>query len=106
MKNQYQVRQARPSEAEEMTHLSFRSKAYWGYPEEWIELWRKDLSVTSEMLEKYIAFVVECDGQIVGFWCRDPVQSEEVSHGLLFIEPNHMGKGCAKMLLKQSRKNP
>lgn len=94
------IRPAKPQEANELTALAFMSKAHWGYPPEWLEAWREDLTVTPEMIENSIAFVAELDDVIIGFWCRSARESLEPSPGMLFIHPEHIGKGIGKLLFK------
>lgn len=96
----YKIRFAKSDEAKELTQLAFLSKAHWGYSPEWLESWRDDLTVTPELIKNSIAFVAELNGKIVGFWCRSVNDSTEPSQGLLFIHPDHMGKGVGKLLFK------
>lgn len=44
------LRPARPDEAGLLSDLARRAKASHGYPEAWLELWREDLTVTSQEL--------------------------------------------------------
>lgn len=90
------IRRAKPDEANELSEIALRSKAYWGYPDELIELWRSELEVTPAMIKKGISFVVEEKSGIQGFWIRPAV--EELSDGRLFIEPNAIGKGHGRSL--------
>lgn len=92
------IRKPKPEEAEELTKLSFRSKAYWDYPDEWLKAWTTELTVTTEMIENWIAYLIEVDKRIVGFWAREPIESEKTSRGLLFIAPEVIGKGYGKLL--------
>lgn len=94
------VRPAEPQEANKLTTLAFASKAHWGYPQEWLEAWHEDLTVTPDMIKNSIAFVVELNDEIVGFWCRSAKESSEPSPGMLFIHPNHMGKGIGRLLFE------
>lgn len=98
MQNKYIIRPAIPDEANELTELAFLSKAHWGYSKKWLESWRNELTVTPEMIMKSIAFVAELNGKIVGFWCRSISESQNPSPGMLFIHPDHMGKGLGKKL--------
>jgi GNAT superfamily N-acetyltransferase len=98
MEKQIIVRPARPEEADELTKLSFRSKAYWGYPNAWLTAWTQELTVTKNMVENWITYVVEVNLKIVGFWGRSPIESETTSPGLLFIAPEHMGQGYGRLL--------
>ncbi len=92
----YLIRRAKPEEAKVLTEIALRSKAYWGYSAELIQLWTPELEVTPEMIENGISFVAELDSVIKGFWCRPAV--EELSDGRLFIEPSEISKGCGKAL--------
>jgi len=94
----YIIRPALPSEAETLSTLAFISKAYWGYPKEWLEAWKDELAVTPEMIQSSISFVAELDGQIVGFWCRAAADSLEPSEGRLFIHPDHIKQGLGRRL--------
>jgi hypothetical protein len=40
------IRRAQVDEAGLLSDLAFRSKAHWGYPPDWLELWRPELTVT------------------------------------------------------------
>jgi len=80
----FKVRKAYPSEAGKLTDISIRAKSHWGYPQAWIEKWRHtpgELVVTPEMIENWMSFVVLDDQEIIGFWCRSPIESEESSPG-------------------------
>jgi predicted N-acetyltransferase YhbS len=92
------IRPATPEDAKALTAITFRSKASWGYPESWINQWRDELTVTPKMLNEWLSFVAELKGQIVGFWSRSAIQTDEVSPGFLFIDPDHFGKGVAMKL--------
>ncbi len=92
----YYLRKAKPEDAPLLTEIALRSKAYWGYAPELIDLWHPELEVTSEMIENTISFVVEEHGEIKGFWCRPAM--EELSDGRLFISPESIGKGYGKIL--------
>ncbi len=97
----YQIRYAKPEEAEILTDLIWRSKASWGYPREWLESWRELLTITPEMIESMISLIAEDQGKIMGFWAREPLSySEKPSRGFLFIEPAVMGTGCGRQLFQ------
>jgi len=94
----YHVRRAEPSDAPILTELAFQSKRYWGYPESWIQAWSDQLTVTPEMIQQWVCYVAELNHEIKGFWCREPVQSDQPSQGLLFVEPDAIGTGCGRQL--------
>ncbi len=97
----YIIREAKPEEADKLTELCLVSKASWGYPKEWIEKWRTELTITPEIISNSIAIVAEKKEKIIGFWCRPKVDSTYILYGFLFIDPRYMGKGIAKKLYEE-----
>ncbi|WP_446902643.1 GNAT family N-acetyltransferase [Burkholderia sp. YIM B11467] len=104
MHRNFVIRAGRPSDADQLTKLAFLSKAHWGYPKEWLELWEADLTVRPEMIEDSIAFVAETEERIIGFWVRASMDSDEPTRGWLFVHPDHMGQGVARALWSELRK--
>lgn len=84
-----------------LNHISVTSKMHWGYPEEWIERWRKDLTMTTNNLISYRTLVMELEKRIIGFCStKDQGDHYEVMH--LWILPEFIGKGYGKILLKEA----
>lgn len=104
MRHPFLVRVCRPSDANELTQLAVLSKAHWGYPKEWLELWHADLSITPEVIERSFGYVAEIEERIIGFWIRAAVASEAPTPGWLFVHPDHMGQGVARALWSRIRK--
>lgn len=94
--SEYTLRKPKPEEAGQLTQLVLESKRHWGYPEEYIKLWTPELTISPEFLGKCIGYVAERDNQVVGLWCREPV--EQLTHGFYFILPDHIGKGLGRIL--------
>ncbi|BBH53105.1 GNAT family N-acetyltransferase [Fluviispira sanaruensis] len=94
----YTLRNAKVDDCAQLTELASISKAYWGYPNEWLELWKKDLFITAKTLKDSVSVLAEQNGVIIGFWCREAIQTEKVTGGSLFIHPKYMGQGLAKNL--------
>ncbi|MFC1572541.1 GNAT family N-acetyltransferase [Candidatus Eisenbacteria bacterium] len=63
-----EIRPAREDEAGTLTEIAHEAKRQWGYPEEYIRLWRKDLTVERELEH---------------FWVRPEAQSKGIG-SLLF----------------------
>ncbi|MCU0683879.1 MAG: SDR family NAD(P)-dependent oxidoreductase [Polyangiaceae bacterium] len=91
------IRPARPSEAATLSALALRSKAHWGYDQEFLERCRAELTLRPDDLQARRASVAELDGQIAGFVTieGDPPFGEI---GALFIEPALMGVGAGQAL--------
>ncbi|MBZ0321092.1 MAG: GNAT family N-acetyltransferase [Anaerolineae bacterium] len=91
------IRQASPDEAGILTELMRRSKAYWGYSTEFMELARDTLQITAEQIITRQVYVLEDEGQIIGF-CHFYQRPDDVYLEDLFIEPNMIGRGYGKIL--------
>ncbi|WP_186644202.1 GNAT family N-acetyltransferase [Fluviispira vulneris] len=94
----YRLRNATLEDISQLTELAFLSKAYWGYPKEWLDLWQNDLIISEEFLKNSVSVLAELNGKIIGFWCREAIQTDRITNGSLFIHPEFMGQGLAKNL--------
>jgi hypothetical protein len=94
----YTIRSARQDEAKQLTKLALRSKAHWGYPEEWLKKWREELTVTPEFINSSICLVALHNNEIKGFWGRSAQQTDLPSNGFLFIDPSAISTGCGTQL--------
>lgn len=103
------IRQARDNESYDLTAISFASKGYWNYPEEYFDIWRKELTITPEYIKDNVVFVAEVDGKIAGFFSiaeiKEDVQTGKVlvrkgywlEH--IFILPEFIGKRIGSELM-------
>ncbi|MEV5323099.1 GNAT family N-acetyltransferase [Nonomuraea fastidiosa] len=95
------VRAARPDEAEPLSELALRSKAYWGYDETFMAACRDELTVPASQVEARRTTVAERDGRVLGFVTveGDPPEGEL---GMLFVEPDAIGHGIGRLLLEHA----
>jgi N-acetylglutamate synthase-like GNAT family acetyltransferase len=94
-----QIRRARPEEAALLTELTVRSKAYWGYDDAFMERARPDLEFhASKFLPDFHVYILEAEGEPLGYCSLISVDSNTVELHDLFIEPRHIGKGYGKEL--------
>ena len=92
----YLVKKSSPDEYLKLSEIALISKAYWGYSEDLIDLWKSELIVSSKMIENFISYTAFYNDEIVGFWLREPI--EDISDGRFFIHPRHIKKGCGRLL--------
>src|SRR5437762_2508251 len=52
-----EIRRARPDESEALTALVHAAKRHWDYPQEWIDSWKSDLTLTPEFIANNEVFV-------------------------------------------------
>ena len=91
------IRAARPTEAARLTDIVLTAKAYWGYSERQLQLWRESLTLTEEQVLTQPIFVVEDDG-VVGFYSLKFFDGVcELDN--LWVVPTEMGRGYGAALL-------
>ena len=97
-----EIRRANPAEAGALTALAHAAKRHWRYPEHWIEIWKDDLTITTEFITNHEMFVAVVDNNIVG--CCALVKSDsmaEIEH--MWIDPNYMGSGVGRALFLRAK---
>jgi GNAT superfamily N-acetyltransferase len=95
------VRRAVFGEAATLTALAQRSKAHWGYPTEWLNSWRSQLTIDGSYILRHEVLVAELGGRIAGMCSLE--RSERgwaLEH--VWVDPEHMGHGVGKALVEQA----
>ena len=95
-----QIRRAQPDEAAVLTEIAHAAKRHWGYPENWIEHWQDDLTITPDFIatnEMYVAINGEEIAGCCALVMRDSLA--ELEH--MWIRPAHMGNGVGRALFQQ-----
>jgi GNAT superfamily N-acetyltransferase len=96
------IRRADPAEWVALSDLALRSKAHWGYDEEFLDACREELTVAASDVERLRVTVADDAGAIVGFYALDggPPETELC---FFFVEPERIGGGIGRMLWRQCR---
>lgn len=82
----------------ELTEIAVSAKRHWGYPTEWMELWREDLTVSPAQVACGWTFAAWLDDGIVG-WCGlEPTPPRAEIDGC-WVRPKYMGRGIGACLL-------
>jgi GNAT superfamily N-acetyltransferase len=92
-----QIRRAKPDEADVLTEIAHAAKRHWGYPEDWIQHWKADLTITPDFIARNEMYVATNGEETVG--CCAIVFSEslaELEH--MWIKPQHIGTGVGRAL--------
>ena len=85
-------------ELSDLSDLCFRSKAVWGYDEEFMDACRCELSFEPRDLELTPIAVAEHDGKPIGV-AQVKVVDDEADLLKLFVEPSALRSGTGKALL-------
>ena len=95
------IKPAEKEQCDELSALAIASKKFWGYPEEWVDLWRADLTITPEYLSENHVFCAWNHERTIGF-CGLARDAGEWELDHLWVHPNFMGRGVGGELLRRA----
>jgi GNAT superfamily N-acetyltransferase len=91
------IREALKDEAAVLSRIALEAKRHWGYPEDWIQYWSDDLTMSPEFISQNQVFVAESENEIVGFYALVAAgRHAELEH--MWVAPKHIGTGVGKEL--------
>ncbi|MBV2154046.1 GNAT family N-acetyltransferase [Kitasatospora sp. SUK 42] len=96
------IRPARPDEAELLTGIALRAKAYWGYDEAFMAACREELTLDAAAIERASTAVAEDDGRVLGFAALTGAPPSGAL-AMLFVEPELIGRGIGRALFEHVR---
>jgi N-acetylglutamate synthase-like GNAT family acetyltransferase len=91
------IRSAKLDEYEILTNIAIESESFWDYGSDHIEKFKSVYKVTEEFISNNSTFVIEKDGNIVGFY-GFIIENNVHSLEYLYIEPQYINKGYGKLL--------
>ncbi len=89
------------SEGEALTSIALLSKGSWGYPDEYLQLWKDELTITGAYIDAHVVWCAEQGGTVVGFYSLTQV-AEGLELDFLYLLPDHMGQGVGSALLRHA----
>lgn len=94
------IRCPEADEAEVLTRLCVRSKAHWGYDDDFMRLSRPGLTVTPEMIAEGRVLVAEDpDDGVLGVASLEAMpETAQYDLALMFVAPEAMGRGVGRLL--------
>ncbi|MEV8533584.1 GNAT family N-acetyltransferase [Streptomyces sp. NPDC051211] len=96
------IRAARTAEAAALTELVLRSKAHWGYDAAFLAACAADLRIRPEdIAHRRVAVAEDADGTVLGVASLEDGPDGAVL-GLLFVEPDAMGRGVGRELYRNA----
>ena len=93
------ISKALPSQAASLSDLAFRSKALWGYSDEFMNQCRAELTYSSDAIDKSICYVLEAGDQLVGFYMLESIDEYSCELEALFVEPQATQQGYGRKLV-------
>jgi len=89
-------------DAEILTDIALKSKAYWGYSKDIIESWRDDLTVSEQMFTDYTICKYMFENEVAGFYILERANIRTSFLKFLFISPDFIKKGIGHQLLNHA----
>jgi GNAT superfamily N-acetyltransferase len=99
--NPIEIRRAKSCEADFLSALAVRSKAYWGYSEDQVKSFETELTIPSGKIDSdSFDYVVAHDSSVVvGFYALERIGDAGFELEALFVDPAHIGTGIGKRLM-------
>ncbi len=92
---------AQEGEGEMLSAIAFAAKQHWGYPREWMEEWREELTVTPDFIRTQSVCVAQYAGDVVGFFALK--RQEDALHlEHLWLKPAYIGRGLGRALFAEA----
>src|SRR5690554_6199749 len=106
------IRKAVREDSNVLTDISFKSKRYWNYPEEYFEIWKDELTIKDSYILDNTVYVAEANDEIIGYYSIVEVKNDFwagevfVMKGFwlehIFILPEYIGKGIGTKLINHA----
>ncbi len=95
----FALRPARVSEAGRLGDLCLRSKAVWGYDQDFLSACRQELAVSADAIMAGWVKVAHAGDQIIGV-AEISIDGDAAWLEKLFIDPDYIGTGAGKRLFE------
>lgn len=93
------IRKAELSDADILSDLAIKSKAFWGYSKKDLNSWIVDLTVTPQMILNCKTFLFQFDERPVGFYILNQPIHGIAELEMLFVLPEFIGKEIGNQLI-------
>lgn len=97
------IRPARDEECTLLTRLALRSKASWGYSEQFMADCVAELTISEEDIREHAFFVLERDGDVIGFVGLQALSGARGELIDVFVEPSHLRQGHGRRLIEHAK---
>jgi len=99
------IRPAFPGEADLLSALALRSKAYWGYSPEFMDACREELSYSPGQIKnpEFAFMVADLAGVLIGFYALKRLSAVDFELEALFVEPVYIGQGVGRALMDHAK---
>ncbi len=97
----YKIRDANSHEDDLLSQLALRSKAIWGYDDDFMKACEPHIKIDKDYISNWPVVVIEINGEVVGFYSLKVISNENRLDNL-WIEPKYIRKGFGKILFEDA----
>ncbi len=95
------IRRAIATDAGVLSAIAQAAKRHWGYPEQWLQIWRPGLTFDAAQIAALEVFVSEAGSDVAGFYALVPGAPRwTLDH--LWVRPERMGQGHGRLLVEHA----
>jgi GNAT superfamily N-acetyltransferase len=95
------IRSADVADLPRLCELAWSAKASWGYPRDWLELWRAELRYDERTLREQCVLVADLDGSVAGV-CSFSCRGLDADLEGLWIDPALSRRGLGRALVQET----
>lgn len=107
-----QIRKANVTDSDILTEIAFSAKRHWGYPDEYFQTWKNELTITLDYIHQNIIYKAQIDDMIFGFYSIIENKTDFYSGEILvkkgfwlehiFIKPEFHRMGIGRLLIEHA----
>ena len=107
------IRRANADDVEVLTEISFASKRYWNYPEEYYDIWSRELTISAGYIQNNDVFVFAKDDTVYSYYSIVELKENMEVSGIsiprgywldhMFVTPLRIGKGTGSKMFTHVR---
>ena len=108
-----EIDKAQESDCDILTDISFTAKRHWDYPENYYDIWRNELTITKDYINRNIIFKARYQDSLLGFYSIAENKSDfysgetHVKKGFwlehIFIKPDYHKLGIGRLLIEHAK---
>jgi N-acetylglutamate synthase-like GNAT family acetyltransferase len=97
------IRKAKIEDAKLLSEIAFESKSFWGYPQEWLDMWKDGLTIKSAYILANELYCLTENEEVLGWFALEFIQdSRNGDLGHFWLRPSKIGKGLGKVLMEKA----
>ena len=107
------INKAHASDFETLTEISFSAKRHWNYPENYFDIWKDELTITEEYINKNIVYKALLLDTVLGFYSIVEIENDFLTNEIfvkkgfwlehIFIRPEFHKIGIGRMMIDHAK---